>query len=159
MTAILSRHSISRCVELIPPLLVMMLNDLGKLPAIPNLPLPGKLGFRKPELADMESAKWLAAWGGPKVDKDGFRQVAGLACFRDYYEMHTSADVRELCAIRGTPRAVVELTRWLRDDAEMHERRLVGSIERHSLGLAQLMMKLGGVPVARDPWEYLPCRV
>ena len=105
----------------VPALLVMMLHDLGKLPPIPNEPRPGVLGFRLPTLADMESVKWLASWSGPRTDEHGFRQVAGLASYRDYYQMHDSSDVRELCALRGSRRACVELTKWLRDDAESHE--------------------------------------
>jgi hypothetical protein len=145
-----------RCIGEVPALLVMLLHDSGKLPPIPNEPRGGLLGFRKPELADMEAVQWLAQWEGPRVDKDGFRRVAGLATYRDYYQMHDSSDVRELLAIRGSRRAVVELTRWLRDDAEAHERRLVGVIERHDLGLCQVMARLGGAPVSRDPWEYRP---
>lgn len=147
-------HTASRCIELIPALLVMMLNDLGKLPEIPNLPHPGALGFRKPELADMERAKWLAAWQGARTDKDGFRKVAGLATFRDTYDWHSASDVRELLAIRGSRRAVVDLTCWMRDDAEAHDRRLVGLMERDDCGLAQLMARLGGRPMTMVRWEH-----
>jgi hypothetical protein len=146
----------TRCIEMIPALLVMMLNDLGKLPDIPNLPQPGVLGFRKPELSDMEAVKWLAEWCGPRTDKDGFRKVAGLACFRDLYEWHSASDIREVVAIRGSRRAVANLTIWMRDDARSHNRRLSGSFERFDVGLAQLMARLGGKPTTRVLWEYLP---
>ena len=75
-----------RAVELIPALLVVLLHDSDKLPPIPNLPEPSTLGFRRPELADMESLQWVAAWDGARTDKDGFRRVAGLASFRDVYD-------------------------------------------------------------------------
>ena len=149
------RRASSRCVELLPPLLVMMLNELGKLPEIPNLPKPGALGFRKPELADMERVKWLASWEGDRTDKDGFRKVAGLASFRDTYDWHEAADVRELLAIRGSRRAVVDLVCWMRDDAEAHDRRLVGLMERNDCGLAQLIARLGGRPMTMVRWEHL----
>jgi hypothetical protein len=146
----------TRCIEMIPALLVMMLNDLGKLPDIPNLPQPGVLGFRKPELSDMESVKWLAEWEGPRTDKDGFRRVAGLAAFRDLYNWHSASDVREVVAIRGSCRAVVDLTVWMRDDAMSHNRRLIGLFEKCDVGLAQLIARLGGRPTTLVPWEHLP---
>lgn len=149
-------RSCFRCIEVVAPLLVSYLHDGGKLPSIPNLPKPGKLGFREPGIADMESVQWLIQWESLPLDKDGLRRVAGLATYRDYYQMHDSSDVRELLAIRGSRRAVVDLTRWLRDDAESHARRLVGSIERCDLGLAQVMARLGGKPETRVPWSYLP---
>jgi hypothetical protein len=145
-----------RCIEPVPALLVMMLHDLGKLPEIPNLPRAGVLGFREPEMRDMEAVKWVAQWQGDRTDKDGFRKVAGLATFRDYYQMHTASDVREIVALRGSRRAVVDLTVWMRDDAEAQNRRLVGSFERDSIGLAQLMSRLGGRPIPRLYWEYHP---
>ena len=106
----LATRARTRCIEHVPALLVMLLNEGGKLPSIPNEPQGGILGFRKPELADMEAVKWLAEWESPRVDKDGFRKVAGLATYRDYYEHHTSSDVRDLIALRGSRRACVELT-------------------------------------------------
>ena len=152
----LATRARTRCIEAVPGLLVMMLNDLGKLPPIPNEPRPGVLGFRLPTLADMESVKWLASWSGPRTDEHGFRQVAGLASYRDYYQMHDSSDVRELCALRGSRRACVELTKWLRDDAESHDRRLVGAFETLDLGIATLMARLGGRPESRALWSYHP---
>jgi hypothetical protein len=146
----------TRTIEVIPALLVALLDGGGKLPPIPNEPQPGALGFHKPDLNDMQSAKWLALWEGPLVDEGGFRKVAGLATFRDLYEWHTASSVRELCAIRGSRRAVVELTRWLRDDAASQNRRLVGAIERFDCGLAKLVMKLGCRPVQRTMWEHAP---
>ena len=144
----------TRRIEQVPPLLVMLLNDLGKLPPIPNLPRAGVLGFRPPTLADMEAFYYAAAWDGSVLDADGFRKVSGLATYRDVYDLHSASDVRELCAIRGTRRAVVELVRYLRDDAEAHDRRLVGMIERNDGRLAKLMARFGGKPTTLVPWSY-----
>ena len=143
-----------RTVEVVPALLVVLLHDCGKLPPIPNLPRAGVLGFRQPTLEDMERFLYAAAWDGSALDADGFRRVAGLATYRDYYRMHDSSDVRELCAIRGSRRAVVDLVRYLRDDAEAHDRRLVGMIERNDGELANLMARFGGKPMTQVSWEY-----
>lgn len=150
----LATRATPRRIETIPALLVVLLHDTGKLPSIPNLPCAGALGFRQPTLADLERFSYAAAWESSVLDEDGFRRVAGLATYRDYYEMHTSSDVRELCAIRGSRRAVVALIRYLRDDAAVHDRRLVGAIERFDLGLSNLVAKLGCRPVQRTMWEY-----
>jgi hypothetical protein len=145
-----------RRIEPVPALLVVLLNDCGKLPPIPNLPRAGVLGFREPRLDDMESASWVAAWDGSVIDPDGLRKVDGLASFRDYWDFHTASDVREICSIRGSRRAVVALVRYLRDDAEIHDRRLVGNVERHDCGLTKLLVRLGARPVDRARLEYAP---
>lgn len=145
-----------RTIQEVPALLVMLLHDSGKLPSIPNTPSGGVLGFRQPERADMEAVRWLAEWEGARVDERGFRKVSGLASFRDFYDHHTASDVREVCSLRGSRRAVVDLTRWMRDDAESRARRLVGAIERFDCGLAQVLARLGGKPMTRVLWEYLP---
>lgn len=150
----LATRAASRRIETVPALLVAMLSDLGKLPPIPNLPRAGALGFRQPRLADMEQFTYAAAWSGSVLDKYGFRKVDGLATYRDVFDPHSSSDVRELCAIRGSRRAVVALVRYLRDTAEAQERRLVGMIERNDGGLAQLMARFGGKPMTRVAWEY-----
>lgn len=142
-----------RYIEVVPALLVMMLNDLGKLPSIPNEPRGGLLGFRKPELADMESVRWVACWHGARTDRDGFRRVAGLASFRDVFDWHTSCEVRELLALRGSPRACVDLTRWLISDGIENGRRLVGNVQSNDLGLIHLMERLGG-HITRRFMEY-----
>jgi hypothetical protein len=155
----LATRAPSRRIETVPALLVVLLNDTGKLPPIPNLPHAGVLGFRQPTLSDMEAFAYAAVWESAVLDEDGFRKVAGLATYRDVFDLHSSSDVRELCAIRGSRRAVASLVRYLRDDAEIHDRRLVGMIERNDGGLAQLMARFGGRPMTRVPWEYggAPC--
>jgi hypothetical protein len=148
----------SRCVEAIPALLTMMLHDLGKLPDIPNKPVPGALGFRLPTFADMEAVTWLALWEGSRTDEHGFRKVAGLASFKDYYSHHDSADVREIVSLRGSPRSLLELMYYMRDDAEVNHRRLVGVFDRWDLGVTNLADRVGGYPTERRLWSYQPCR-
>ena len=143
----------TRTIEVIPALLVALLDGGGKLPPIPNEPQPGALGFHKPDLNDMQSVKWLALWEGPCLDEDGFRKVAGLATFRDFYHWHSASSVREVCAIRGSRRAIVELLRWMHADAASNSRRMVGEIERFDCGLEKLISKLGWYPVRLTRWE------
>lgn len=134
-----------RSVEVIPALLVMMLNDLGKLPEIPNLPDGSSFGFRKPTLEDMQSLTWVAYWEGKKTDMDGFRKVSGLAAFRDLYDWHSASDVRELVSIRGSKRACTLLTKWILADGLAHNRRLVGAIQiAGDWKLSRFMNNLGG---------------
>jgi hypothetical protein len=152
----LATRAASRRIEIIPALLVVLLNDTGKLPPIPNLPHAGVLGFRQPGISDMESFTWTAAWESAALDEHGFRKVAGLAAHRDYYNLHDSSDVRELCSVRGSRRAVIGLIRFLRDDAEVNNRRLVGSIVTHDAALAKAVDRLGGSAIALTRWEYNP---
>lgn len=154
--AMLATRARTRCIEPMPALLVMTLNELGKLPDIPNLPQPGVFGFRRPDLADMESLTWLAQWEGPRVDRDGFRKVSGLASYRDLYDWHTASDVREITAIRGCRRAVVDLIRFICGEATALNRRPVASISRRDDDLANLIARLGCNLAAVVPWEYVP---
>jgi hypothetical protein len=142
-----------RTIEVVPPLLVALLNDAGKLPAIPNEPRAGALGFRRPTLEDMKTVKWLACWDGSRTDKDGFRKVGGLATFRDVFDWHTSSEVRELLAIRGTPRSTVALVNWLVADGLEHDRRLVGAVQKNDVSLIHLLERLGGT-ITRRFMEY-----
>lgn len=131
----------------------MLLNDSGKLPDIPNLPTAGVRGFRKPVFADMESVKWLAVWEGSRTDSDGFRKVAGLATYRDIYDWHRSADVREILALRGSRRSIVALVRHLVASAIEDERLLVGAVQEGDVALIHLLERLGG-EITRFFMEY-----
>lgn len=142
-----------RSINIVPALLVMMLNECGKLPPIPNTPKSGGLGFRLPTLKDMEEYKWVAEWEGRQADDYGFRTPAGLAAFKDHYDMHTSSDVREVVSIRGTPRSIVNLMRWMRDDAMPDNRRVIGSMNTGDDKLQALMIRLKGTPT-RVLMEY-----
>jgi hypothetical protein len=146
----------ARTVELIPALLVALLNDGGKLPPIPNEPRPGVLGFRQPTLSDMQSVSWVAYWGSTKVDNNGFRRVGGLATFSDHYDWHESADVREILALRGSKRSCVELTRWIIADGMEHGIRTVGAPAKGDFPLIHLMERLGAVITRR--FMEMPCR-
>ena len=143
----------TRAIEEIPALLVMLLNDSGKLPPIPNLPQAGVVGFRRPELTDMQTLRYVASWDGAKLCKDGFRRVAGLASFRDVFDWHTSSEVRELVALRGSPRSCAALISWLIEDGLANCRRLVGAVQLGDAGLRALAERLG-CAVTREWMEY-----
>jgi hypothetical protein len=139
----------ARSIEEVPALLVMLLNDAGKLPPIPNEPRPITPGFRTPDLCDMEAVRWLASWESPRVDRDGYRKVAGLATFSDDFDWHNSANVRRIHALRGSKRASIELVRWLIADAAEKEMRLVGSPAKDDFALIHAMERIGGVITRR----------
>jgi hypothetical protein len=143
----------TRAIEVVPALLVSLLHDCGKLPPIPNEPTEEGFAFRRPTLNDMQSVSWLAYWESSRVDQDGFRQVAGLAAFTDRYDWHGSQNVRELLSIRGSHRAVVELTRWLIAEAKRDGRRFCGAPAVGDKALIKTMERLGGV-VTRAFLEY-----
>lgn len=141
-----------RRIEEVPSLLVVLLNDGGKVPPIPNEP-SGGVGFRPPSLFDMDDCRWIVYWAGKRFDESGFRPVAGLANFKDFYDWHTSSDVRELLSIRGSRRAIVELIRWTCNDAARENRRVVSSIEKKDGGLIGLVRRLGCTPSSTEKWE------
>lgn len=133
----------ARRIEVLPPLLVSLLHDAGKLPAVPRLPDRSAFGFREPTFADMRVLSWAAQWEGHRVDEMGFRKVAGIAAFRDGYDFHTASDVREIVYLAGSPRAVVELVRWIRDRAMAENRRTIGSLDLSNMGLRKALGRIG----------------
>lgn len=134
-----------RLVKPIPALLVMLLADAGKLPPAIAPAEQDVLGFRLPGIADMEALTWVAAWEGDRVDQHGFRKVAGLVSYREYWDIHTGSDVTDICSLSGSRRAIVDLVRWIQFDAESRGRRAMGSFAIANVGLRRLLSRLGHI--------------
>jgi hypothetical protein len=146
-----------RRVLAIPPLLVMLLKDLDRLPKIPNEPDPTVFGYRFPSLAEMEAVTWIAEWESRQVDDQGrFIRPAGLAAYRDVYDYHTASDVREVVLVAGSRRAVVAMTRWMIASARASGRRLIGAAQHGEGGdsMVDIMESMGG-RVTRVVVEYM----
>lgn len=144
MTPMLERVSGRSFIEQVPPLLVCLLQDAGKLPASPTLPKPDVFGYRVPGLAEMLDLKWVAKWDQRgRVDSMGFRDCDGLAAYRDTFDFHTASDVREFVYLAGSRRASIELIRWMRRDAQLAGRRLIGTFDAENEKLRRFLERSG----------------
>ena len=155
MMAAMVDSPVRRRVEKVPALLVAMMTDAGKLPVCPRPP-SDTLGFRVPTLAELAALNWICVWEHDSVvDERGIRSAVGVASFRDVYDWHSASDVREIVSIMGTPRAIVDLVRWLRFDASIFGRRCIGTFDRKNSGLGKMLEGLG-CKAKRVTFEDLP---
>ena len=136
----------ARRIEKIPALLLCLLQDAGKLPAVPRTPRADVLGYRTPGLPEMMDLEWVAEWDNRgRVDAQGFRPVNGIIGFRDGYDFHSASDVREICYLAGSRRAVVDLVGWIRASGHTESRRVIGSFDCDNTALAGVIEAMGGV--------------
>jgi hypothetical protein len=133
----------TRTIEEVPTLFVNLLHDCGKLPKSSREPDPNGLGFRKPTLEDAAKFVWLCAWEGHRVDEHGFRNVAGVAAYRDVYDYHSYAEVRECVSLGGSPRACFELVDYMRSKALMKNRRFIGTFDLDNEQLREALERTG----------------
>jgi hypothetical protein len=132
-----------RTISEVPPLLVNLLHDGGKLPNCPSEPDPEGLGFRRPTLEDVTKFVWLCAWEGDRVDEHGFRKVAGVSAYRDVYDYHACAEVRECVSLSGSPRACFELVEYMRVEALTKNRRFMGTFDLDNVQLREALKRTG----------------
>jgi hypothetical protein len=137
-----------RCIEAIQPVLLMLFSETGRLPSVSD-PDRTRFGFRSPGLSEMQHYTWIVEWEGQRLDERGFRKVAGVAAYRDDYDYHSLSDVRELVSLSGSGRSVRNLVLWMRDDARVKERRLIGSFERANEPLKSFLAEIGFVETPR----------
>lgn len=135
----------SRCIDVVPAILVMLLQSANKLPIVPQQPNRSAIGFRLAGLTEMERYTWVAQWCGDRVDQNGFRNVAGLSAFRDDYDFHTTSDVREIVHLVGSRRAVMMLMKWIIADANQKHRRVIGSFDKKNAALVNALLTFGGI--------------
>lgn len=143
-SVMLAERAGCRRIQTVPALLVSLLQDAGKLPSVPREPDRNGVGFRPPGLAEMQALTWIALWQGERTDEMGFRQVAGLLAYRDGYDFHNASDCREIVYLAGSPRASIELLRWLRDSAKEDGRRALGSFDVDNVSLKGALERIGG---------------
>jgi hypothetical protein len=96
-------------------------------------------------MAEMEAVKWVCLWEGSATDKHGLRKVSGIGSYRDHYDYHRSADVREVTYLAGSPRACFEILRFVKDSAERLGLLTMGSFDMDNRGLRRAAERLGGV--------------
>lgn len=135
-----------RSIERVPALFIGLLEEAGKLPALPlHIERLGRTAkARAASLSEVTALTWIAAWDGPKIDGAGFVKPVGVAAYRDVFDYHTASDVRELVHVAGTPRSVRDLVVFLRDEARGEKRRLIGSIDVENVQMAALLKRVGG---------------
>ncbi len=136
----------SKRIQRVPALHVSQLFAQG---ALPSAPADVTAAARVPEHREMtiqeaSALTWLVA--GP-VDRP-----CGVAAYRDVYDYQTSSDVREVTHIAGSKRGVVELVRFLIDDAHEVGRRCVGVMDTSNTKMAYLLQEMG-CGALRTRWE------
>jgi hypothetical protein len=124
-----------RRVECVPALYIATLDAAGLIPAQAKRVVP-KRDATLEEVADLT---WLVEWGGSD------QGVNGVASYRDVYDYHSGADVREIVFITGDRRACVALLRAMADGARAIDRRIVGAIDFENTAMANLLSRLGYV--------------
>jgi hypothetical protein len=133
------RHAIER----VTPSEVSLLEQTGHLPAMPAEYAVdrGLLGFRQPTIIEGAGITWLLASrsGQPK-------KITGVLGFQDRYDFHSCSDIKEICYVNGSKRAVVELVRYCRDEARAEGRRLLGSIDCKNKPMAEILVRMGAAP-------------
>lgn len=144
-----------RRIEPVPAALIALLEAAGKLPLLPDCAKEdGTLG-RHPLLSEVVALKWVLAWHGPAVDEAGFRSPVGVAAFRDVYDYPTGRDVREVVHLTGSRRAIVDLFRWMREDAK--KRPLIGSVSVGNDPMNRALEALDCYATRKvweaDPWD------
>ncbi len=135
-----------RRISRVPALHVSELFRHGCLPSAPDDVLAAVYVPERREMTIQEASAltWLLA--GP-VDRP-----RGVAGYRDVYDYQTSSDVREVTHIAGSKRAVVELVRFLIDDAREIGRRCVGVMDISNIKMEYLLQEMGCVTL-RALWE------
>lgn len=135
-----------RSIEKVPPLFIGLLEEAGKLPALPRHieGLGRSAKARAATLEEVTALTWLVAWDGPKIDARGFVKPVGVAAYRDTFDYHTASDVRELVHVAGSRRSVRDLVVCIRDDARAQKRRLVGCIDVENVEMAAVLQRLDG---------------
>jgi len=137
---------VKRLIEKVPPSLIGILADEGKL-RLPARPLGGIRGFRPPGLQEMAALQWVVEWDGFRFERSGaLRSATGALAYRESYDFHSASDVREICFLTGSARAIRNLLHWAKFDARENGRRLIGSFGLFNDGLRKMVARLGGAP-------------
>lgn len=136
-----------RSIERVPALFIGLLEEAGKLPALPGHieRLGRNVRRRNASLAEVAALTWLVAWDQPKINVQGFVKPCGVAAYRDAFDYHTASDVRELIHVSGTARGVRDLVLFIRNEARKEKRRLMGSIDIENLEMAEALKLWDGV--------------
>ncbi len=143
-----------REIERVPALLVGFLDAAGDLPRLPpSVEAMVQFGIRRDAtLAESSALSWLIAWKGARRPGALYRQVSGVAAYRDCFDYPSGTDVREIVHIAGSRRATVDLLRWMVGDARAQERRAIGSIDKRNRAMGDVLFRMGH-RTTRIVWE------
>jgi|SRR5208283_4933989 len=119
--------AVGRRIEAVSAAEVIALDAAGALPPQPPMEIPR----RAPTRAEWEALSWLLALDGPRV--------IGVAAYRDVYDYHVAADVREIIVVNGRARGCIELLRHMSDGAFALDRRLVGNVSIRNRPMQKLL--------------------
>jgi|SRR5271166_1772514 len=126
-----------RRIERASALLVGLLAAKGELPRVPAeiASLAEREGAVKPTEELAEKLTWLLAFEGPA-------KVVGVAAYLDRFDYHTMRNVREITTIFGSRRAVVDLLRMIRTEAQVVGRTPIGALDRDNTKLGSILRRL-----------------
>lgn len=132
-------------IEQVPARMIALLAQVGDLPAMPDAYAvqEGGRGFRMPLIEEGAALTWVLAWDGPRTDGFASRKPSGVLGYEDRYDFHIASDVRAVCYLAGSRRAVVDLLRSVQRESRAAGRRLVGAIDLHNQPLARVLKALG----------------
>ena len=146
--------ALRRSVEVVPFSVIATLAARRALPLLP--PWVEALGrtaaFRAPTLAECERLTWLLCLPPSWAES---QRVLGVGSYLDRYCYTSSSDVREISTVQGTPRACIELVRFMRDGARACGRRVLGEVCEGNAAMKAAMEKMGGRPT-RVVYEDAP---
>lgn len=146
----------ARYVEAVPAVLVSILADEGKLPLVPESG-PMRFGFRRPGMAELCALRWLVAWEGWRFTEQGaLRPAHGVLGYEDRYDFRSSSDVRDICFLAGSRRAIADLLTRARVTAKEEGRRTIGSVRLDAVRLRRMLSRMGGEEcrvVVEDVWK------
>jgi len=133
----------ARQLEWVTATTVRALHADGKLPVPSGPPKPGQ---RLPTIEEWLALRWILAW-----ERD---TVVGVGAFRPIYDYHSGRDVHEIVLVRGSRRAVVDLTRRMIENARSHGRPCIGAVDFRNLGMRNFLAT-EAYPV-REVFEAFP---
>ena len=122
--------------------MVALLHRSGALPSLPPEveALSGRTAGRDPRLEEIAGIRWqvvLEDHGGPM-------RMVGILGTREIFHLHTSSDRIEIVHLAGTRRAIVDLLRFVREEAEVRGMgRPVGHVDVGNQKFVALAQKLG----------------
>lgn len=138
MLAHLTRHFY---VERVPYALIVSLGQSRKLPKYPaRLAALERIDLGR-ELTFEEGA--ALTWYVARNLRD--LTIVGLLCYRDVLNYATMYDGREVIGVAGTPRAIVELVRWVMADARKVGRRCFCATNLGNHAMQKLFERVGGL--------------
>lgn len=90
---------------------------------------------REPTLAELDGIHWFLTYDGDRI--------VGALAYRDQFDPRTSSTIRNVLHLVGTPRATLEMVRFLKDPAGSIP--IFGEVHRENHSMREFLVKEGFV--------------